>query len=78
MPDAPAPRFTPDGTPLKEWRVIAQYTPTKGVVHLSWTKEGSLWRRAQVGAIAYPESDLQDLIEGFSTQVQVLHHPSLF
>lgn len=78
MPAAPPPTYNSKGMLQVDWHVVAAYHAAKDVLSLSWSKPGDLWVKAQVGALAYPVEDLQDLVEGTVTQVNLLGAPRLW
>lgn len=77
-PDAPAPVYNSNGRPMGDWLLVVRYNSTRDVLSLSWTREKTPWSKQSQGAIAYPPEDLPDLIEGVTTQLNVLGQPRLF
>lgn len=78
MPDAPPPRYNDQGRPLGDWIVVVRYDSLRDAMTLSWTRDATQWAKRWQGAVAYPSDELEDLMEGLRTQVQVLAAPRLF
>lgn len=77
MPDARPPIYGAHGQLLNEWLIVASFQPAREALTLSWTKDGDRWRRTQQGAVAFPQHDVDHLVDGFRVQVRMLHEPRL-
>jgi len=78
MPEAPVPTFNGHGRLMLDWNLYVRYDASKDVVTLSWSKEGDTHHSARYGAVAYPPTEVDDLLEGVRATVEVLHRPRLF
>lgn len=78
MRNAPPPTVAPDGTPQRDWLVVARYDASRDVLTLSWTQDGDRHHRTRQGALSWPAQQLTDQVEGFQRIVEMLHLPRLF
>lgn len=77
-PDAPAPTYDEEGNRQLEWLVVTRYDPARGVVTISWSKDGDLFRQSKRGAVACEADDAPAIFDAMERTVRMLADPTLF
>jgi len=75
--DKHRPTWEEDGNQALGWLLVARYHPPEGVVTISWTKDGDLFRQTKQGAIAFPRDAFPDQSAALVDTLRMLTNPSL-